>query len=74
MLLSACGTVSSDLAAPPPVVKTRCPPIVNYSSEKQKKFAEELQALPKDSALAGVIVDYSKLRDSCRAINRSVKD
>lgn len=43
-----------------------CPPLVQYSSATQQKAADELEKLPKGSALAQMIVDYKKTRDACR--------
>jgi hypothetical protein len=43
-----------------------CPPLVEYSADTQKRVAAELRALPKDSPLARMIVDYKKTRDACR--------
>jgi hypothetical protein len=44
-----------------------CPPLVAYSLEEQKIAAKQLRALPKDSPLAAMILDYKKTRDACRA-------
>ena len=43
-----------------------CPPLVDYSAERQTKAAKELRSLPKGSELANMIVDYGQLRRSCR--------
>lgn len=43
-----------------------CPPLVEYSAETQRLAAAELRKLPKDSALARLIIDYKKTRDACR--------
>jgi hypothetical protein len=43
-----------------------CPPLVTYPIEMQRRAASELRALPKDSALSELIVDYGKLRKACR--------
>lgn len=43
-----------------------CPPLVDYSAERQTKAAKELRALPKGSELANMIVDYGQLRRTCR--------
>lgn len=43
-----------------------CPPLVDYSAETQRLAAAELRKLPKDSALARLIIDYKKTRDACR--------
>jgi hypothetical protein len=44
-----------------------CPPLVAYSLEEQKIAAKPLRALPKDTPLAAMILDYKKTRDACRA-------
>lgn len=44
-----------------------CPPLVAYSPQDQKQAAAQLRALPKNSPLAAMIVDYKKTRDACRA-------
>lgn len=43
-----------------------CPPLITYSAQTQRLAAAELRKLPKDSALARLIVDYKKTRDACR--------
>ena len=43
-----------------------CPPLVTYSAETQRQAAQELRRLPKDSQLAKLVVDYSKMRKACR--------
>ena len=43
-----------------------CPPLVQYSARTQRLAAAELRKLPKDSALARLIIDYKKTRDACR--------
>jgi len=45
---------------------SRCPPLVDYSAELQTKAAKELRALPRDSAVARLVVDYGQLRRTCR--------
>jgi hypothetical protein len=44
-----------------------CPPLVGYSLQEQKIAAAQLRALPKNSPLAAMVVDYKKTRDACRA-------
>ena len=58
-LLSACGTAGSDHGA--------CPPVVDYPAAVQKRAAEELEAMPEDSAVAGMMADYHVLRRQARA-------
>lgn len=43
-----------------------CPPLVTYSAETQRLAAKELRALPKDSQVAKLVVDYGKMRAACR--------
>ena len=40
--------------------------LVDYSAELQTKAAKELSALPRDSAVARLVVDYGQLRRTCR--------
>ncbi len=47
-----------------------CPPLVAYSTQEQRQAARELRALPQNSTLAAMIVDYKKTRDACRASDR----
>lgn len=56
MLLSGCATVTSK----------SCPPLVTYPKTFQRAAADELEKLPRESRVATMIVDYSKLRDACR--------
>jgi hypothetical protein len=49
-----------------PVV-TACPPVPIYSPEFQWRLADEIHALPPDSALGQAIIDYKRLRDQLRA-------
>jgi hypothetical protein len=57
LLLAGC-------AAP---VVTACPPIPTYTTEFQARLADEIHALPPDSALGVAIVDYGRLRQQLRA-------
>jgi hypothetical protein len=59
------------LAACTMPVVTACPPVPTYSTEFQARLADEIHALPPDSALGAAIIDYKRLRDqlrACRAI------
>ena len=58
MSLTACAAVGSS-----PV----CPSLVTYSPAVQEQAADELDALPADSVLPGMLADYSRLRDQVRA-------
>lgn len=55
--LAACSSTSGG-----------CPPLVTYSASQQILAARELTALPRDSQLAAMIVDYGKTRTACRAL------
>jgi hypothetical protein len=43
-----------------------CPPLVEYTEEEQRAASAELGALPEDSQLAVMIVDYGTLRAMLR--------
>ena len=58
-LLSACGTGSSDHAA--------CPPVVDYPAAVQERAAVEIEAMPQESVIAGMMADYHVLRQQVRA-------
>ena len=47
-----------------------CPPLVVYSLQEQKIAAKQLRALPRNTPLAAMIIDYKKTRDACRASGR----
>ncbi len=59
-LLSACATVSSERVA------GVCPPVVEYDAEFQARAAEEVQALPKGSAIVDMLSDYTVMRDQAQ--------
>ena len=44
-----------------------CPPIVTYSPETSARLADELEALPPDSIIPGIVGDYMMERDQLRA-------
>ena len=60
--LTGCATVASDAR-----VATVCPPVVEYSREFQARAADELGMLPEGSAIAGMLSDYSVMRDQARS-------
>ena len=60
-LLSGCATGASE-----PRVVAVCPPVVAYSRAFQARAVEELALLPKYSAIAEMIADYSVMRDQAR--------
>ncbi len=57
--LSACATAGSDSAP--------CPPVVEYSPAEQTRAAAEVEALPENAVLVGMMSDYAVLRDQVRA-------
>lgn len=68
MLLTIFVMASSSLAGCSTQIQAGngCPPLVQYSAQTQRKAADELEKLPKDSVVAKMIVDYKKTRDACR--------
>ena len=67
--LTGCVTVRSEVSNNV-TVKTVCPEMVNYDRATQERLAKEIAELPKGALLPELLIDYSKLRDICRAINR----
>ena len=61
-LLSSCGTVRSE-----PPIATACPPVVKYTSEFQKRAANELGLLTDGSAIAEMLSDYAVMREQSRS-------
>ena len=62
----ALGTLFMLTACHMPIV-TACPPVPTYSPEFQWRLADEIHALPLDSALGQAVIDYKRLRDQLRA-------
>ena len=59
--LTACATGGSDPGG------AVCPPLVAYDQAVGEKAAAELQALPGDAALVGMMADYAVMRAQARA-------
>ena len=59
-LLNGCGTGGSDGGS---VV---CPPVVEYSPAIQERAAQEVQLLPMDSSVVGMLKDYAVMREQAR--------
>ena len=60
-LLTACGTVTSD-------VRYACPPLTDYSPAFEKQVADEKVAAEKvHLGWPSFVNDYHRLRDECRA-------
>ena len=60
-LLTACATVGSDPGG------AVCPPVVGYDQAVRERAAVELEALPEDAALVGMMADYAVMRAQARA-------
>ncbi len=60
-LLSGCATVGSE-----PGGLAVCPPVVEYSRERQARAADELMLLPAPSAIAEMMSDYAVMREQAR--------
>lgn len=63
--LTGCATGGSE-----PCIATVCPPVVEYSREFQARAAEELDLLPKHSAIAEMLSDYAVMREQARTCPR----
>ena len=59
-LLSACATGGSDPG------EAVCPPVVAYDQAMRDRAAAELEALPEDAALVGMMADYAVIRAQAR--------
>lgn len=74
LMLAGCATMNqAEIAQTKTLVIAKCPVLKNYSKERLKKAAAELESLPSDSELTALLTDYSKLRDACRAITKELK-
>ena len=58
--LTACATGVSDRGS---IV---CPPVVGYDQAERDRAAAELEALPEDTALVGMMADYAVMRAQAR--------
>ena len=59
-LLTACATGGPDPGG------AVCPPVVAYDQAARGKAAAELEALPEDAALVGMMADYAVMRAQAR--------
>lgn len=57
--LAGCVTVRSEYV---------CPRLEEYSKTQQTRLANELDAAPQDAIWPKFIIDYSRHRTACRAI------
>jgi hypothetical protein len=62
-----CALTVSFLAACQTVPVAQCPPLKVYPESFSKQLANEIAAMPADSATVEAIGDYIALRDSVRA-------
>ncbi|MCT4334310.1 hypothetical protein MU516_15700 [Paracoccus sp. YLB-12] len=58
--LTACATGGSDPAS------AVCPPVVAYDQPVQERAAAELEAMPEDAVLVGMMADYAVMRAQAR--------
>lgn len=63
-LLSACGTGSSDHGA--------CPPVVDYPAAVEERAAVEIEEMPRESVVFGMMADYHVLRQQARGCGGGV--
>lgn len=59
--LTACATGGSDRGS------AVCPPVVAHDKAVREQAAVELEALPEDAALVGMMADYAVMRAQARA-------
>ena len=59
--LTACATGGSDRGG------AVCPPVVAYDQAVGERAAAELEALPDDAALVGMMADYAVMWAQARA-------
>lgn len=67
MRLVALGLIGTVFLIGCETVISSCPSLKEYSKEEQARVADELDALPEGSALAGFIADYGVTRAEIRA-------
>jgi hypothetical protein len=67
---SNCSRIETLLTEPIVVTVARCPPLVDYPADTQKKAAAELRALPPGSTVATLVADYGTTRAKCRAYEK----
>ncbi|MFV0410418.1 MAG: hypothetical protein ACK5LJ_12210 [Paracoccus sp. (in: a-proteobacteria)] len=58
--LTACATGGFDRGS------AVCPPVVAYDQAMRDRAAAELEALPEDAALVGMMADYAVMRAQAR--------
>jgi len=64
ILLPGCATKAIEL---PPAVSIICPRLVEYAPELLNRAADEVEALPENSAVVVLLKDYGSARKQARA-------
>ena len=59
--LGACAMGGSDMTL------SVCPPVMAYSQAELDRAADEIEGLPKEAILTGMLSDYAVLREQVRA-------
>jgi hypothetical protein len=70
LALASCSTTrpaTSPAVAPQPAAPPACLAIKAYRPGQLETLAAAVRALPPDSPLRGLVVDYARLRDAARA-------
>lgn len=67
ILGSAYGCAFAVACANLPAAHSVCLPMKSYTAAQQQAVAAQLAALPPDSPVAGLVVDYGQLRAANRA-------
>jgi type IV pilus biogenesis protein CpaD/CtpE len=70
LIVLAIATSSSGGCATASFRTTACPAVVDYDQPLLDRAAEELDALPTDSALDQMLRDYGVMREQTRACRR----
>lgn len=78
LLLSGCAqTPPRDVPVPPALailaVPVPCPPLKSWSADDQVKLAQALQALPDDSILTTMALDWRRMRKDAQACRDAQK-
>lgn len=63
VLLGGCSGIAEHLGGAPPCV---CPQPIHYSAAQLKAIEKAREALPRDSILHQVLIDYENERDDLR--------
>ena len=72
LILGGCASTKSSIETRT-LVLTKCPVLKKYSVETLRKAALSLKNLPSDDELEELLDDYGKLREACRAAERTIK-